>query len=213
MEQKISSDSDSVSDEMKLQTSLLGLGYYHGVIDGEINNFETRKAIKAMNQAFGKGDILFLDDQAKKMLIYLADIYGFKQNLTSNDTSEDSKNIKLQTALKVLGFYHGEIDGLVGSETRSSILQYKEANNMNKDDKLDVEEGHQLVSKAIDKNRQYIEEAKEGLKRNQSKPEKIKSMENNNTYTVKKDINTHSKPVPEKIQKPQSDIGMSDSFE
>ena len=203
----------AVSDEMKLQKSLMALGYYHGAIDGEVNNFETRTAIKTMNQAFGNGNTLFLNTQVKEMLIYLADLYKFDKNLTSNDTNEESKNIKLQTALKVLGFYHDEIDGLMGPGSRGSILQYKEANNLNKDDKLDFEEEYQLVSKATDVNHQHIEEAKEGLSTtasNQSKPEKIKG---DNSQVAKKDENVQGVPVAEKIQKPKSNIGLSDSFE
>ena len=221
---KISSDSTAtapltipvvpaISDEMKLQTSLLALGYYHGTIDGEVNSFETRKAIKTMNQAFGNGDTLFLDTQSKETLIYLADLYEFKKNLILNDTGENSRNIKLQTALKVLGFYHDEIDGLVGPGTRNSILQYKKANNMNKNDTLDFQEEHQLASKAADMTRQYIEEAKEGLIRDRSKPEKKKSMKENTNHTIKKEKDTHDIPISKKIQRPKSDIGLSDLFE
>ncbi len=43
----------------------------------------------------------------------------------------DGKDI--QTALKNAGFYQGEIDGLVGKETREAIRKFQEANGLNPD--------------------------------------------------------------------------------
>ena len=75
---------------------------------------------------------------------------------------------------------------------------------MSYNDALDFREEHQLFSKATDKTHQYIGEAKEELTRDQSKPKEKKST---------KDKDAHDVPLSEKIQKPKSDLGLSDLFE
>ncbi len=154
----------SLSSEKKLQKSLVILGFYQGTINGEVNEPETRQAIKAMNHSYRNEDTTFLDAEAKDILINLADLSQYDSYLTSTKTDENSKNIKLQTALKVFGFYQDEIDGLVGPGTHSSIVQYKEKNNLTQGKKLDFEEKYQLIAKAIVLNREHIKIAKEKLK-------------------------------------------------
>jgi len=190
------------SDEKKIQNSLKNLKLYRGDIDGNVNNFETRSAITSMNQKFGNVDTPFLDKEVKDTLIYLSDLYSFNKNLSLQDDSEESKIVKVQTALKILGFYHADVDGITGPGTRSSISKYRESQGLTSGKELDFEDEYQLVSKAKDMNSKNIEKAKEGLG---LKP-KI------STRKPKKDID-RVQPIENKLKKSKSDIGLSDSFE
>ena len=113
------------SDEMKIQKALSSLGFYRGAIDGEVNSFETRSAIKEMNKAYEISDNASLKTEAKDALIFLGTLFEFDRNLISSGTDKRTKGKKIQTALKIHGFYFTKIDGLVGSGTRNSIAQYK----------------------------------------------------------------------------------------
>jgi len=195
------------NDEMKIQNSLSNLKLYSGEIDGDVNNFETRSAITKMNQEFGNGDTPFLNREVKDTLIYLSNLYGFNKNLSLKGDAEEIKMVKIQTALKILGFYHDEIDGIVGPGTRKSISEFKIANNLSDGDNLDFEEEYQLTVIAKKKNSENIEKAKDGLrlqkKQTTSKPKK----DNDKILDIKEE------PKIEKIKRSKSDIGLSDSFE
>lgn len=154
----------NITDEKKLQKSLVLLGFYHGAIDGEVNEFETRQAIRTMNQTYRNKDNSFLDSEVKNTLIYMADLYMYDRYLTSDKRDKKTKSIKLQTALKVFGFYSDEIDGLIKKETISSIIKYKKEKNLSEGKELDFEEKYQLISVAIELNQNNIKEAKESLK-------------------------------------------------
>jgi len=190
------------SDEKKIQNSLRNMRLYRGDIDGNVNNFETRNAISSMNREFGNGDTPFLDKEVKDTLIYLSDLYSFNKNLSLQDDSEESKIVKVQTALKILGFYHSDIDGITGPGTRNSISQYRESQELSNGEELDFEDEYQLISKAKEINSKNIEKAKEGLS---LKP-------NVSTKKPEKDIDA-VQSIENKLKKSKSDIGLSDSFE
>jgi len=191
------------SDEKKIQNSLANLKLYSGDIDGNVNNFETRSAISAMNRKFGNGDTPFLDKEVKNALIYLSDLYSFNKNLSLKDNSDESKIIKVQTALKILGFYHDDIDGITGPGTRSSISRYRESQDLPAGEELDFEEEYKLITKAKEVNHKNIEKAKEGL----SIRPKVSVEE------PKKDDTDVVQPIEKKIKKSKFDMELSDSFE
>jgi len=156
--------------EKKLQKALTTLGFYHGVIDGEVNSYETRSAIKAMNNAYELGNTASLSPQAKDALIYLGDLFVFDRVLISKNNDKRAKGKKIQTALKIHGFYHAKVDGAVGPGTRKSIAQYKAAKGLSSGDHLDFEEEYQLVSSAKKMNDKNIDETVDSLKGKHAQP-------------------------------------------
>ena len=149
---------------MKIQKSLTSLGFYHGKIDGEVNSYETRSAIKSMNSAYEMGDTASLSPKAKDGLIYLGDLFVFDRALISKDSSKRGKGKKIQTALKIHGFYHTKVDGAVGPGTRRSISEYKAAKGLSYGNRLDFEEEYQLVSSAKKINDKNIDDTVASLK-------------------------------------------------
>ncbi len=152
------------SDGMKIQKSLTSLGFYRGKIDGEVNSFETRSAIKDMNIAYEIGNTASLKPEAKDALTFLGTLFEFDRYLISSDTDKRSKGRKIQTALKIHGFYFTKIDGVVGGGTRNSIAQYKGAKGLSSGTSLDFEEEYQLVSSAKEMNDKNIEDTIGSLK-------------------------------------------------
>jgi len=152
------------SDEMKIQKALSSLGFYRGAIDGEVNSFETRSAIKEMNKAYEISDNASLKPEAKDALIFLGTLFEFDRYLISSETDKRSKGKKIQTALKIHGFYFAKIDGAVGSGTRNAIAEYKAAKGLSSGSALDFEEEYQLISTAKEMNDKNIEETIASLK-------------------------------------------------
>jgi peptidoglycan hydrolase-like protein with peptidoglycan-binding domain len=143
---------------MKIQKALASLGFYHGRIDGEVNSFETRSAIKDMNMAYEIGNSASLKPEARDALIFLGTLFEFDRYLISRGTDRRSKGKKIQTALKIHGFYFSKIDGVVGRGTRNAIAQYKAAKGLSYGSSLDFEEEYQLVSSAKQMNDKNIED-------------------------------------------------------
>jgi len=157
-----------VTSEMKIQKSLTALGFYHGKIDGQVNSYETRSAIKAMNNAYEIGDTASLSPKAKDALIYLGDLFILDRYLISKDNRKRAKNKKIQAALKIHGFYHSKIDGSIGSGSRRSIADYKAAKGLSYGNRLDFEEEYQLISSAKRINDKNIDDTVSSLKENRS---------------------------------------------
>ncbi|WP_373034162.1 peptidoglycan-binding protein, partial [Sulfurovum sp.] len=152
------------TDQMKIQKALASLGFYRGKLDGEVNSFETRSAIREMNKAYEISDNASLKPEAKDALIFLGTLFEFDRYLISSDTDKRSKGKKIQTALKIHGFYFSKIDGVVGSGTRNSIAQYKASKGLSSGGSLDFEEEYQLVSSAKAMNDKNIEDTIGSLK-------------------------------------------------
>jgi hypothetical protein len=150
--------------EKKIQKSLTALGFYRGKIDGEVNSYETRSAIKAMNTSYELGNSASLDLKTKDALIYLGDLFIFDRLLIAKDHDQKSKNKKIQTALKIQGFYHDKIDGVIGVGTRKIITEYKESKKLSSSTGLDFEEEYQLISSAKQLNDKNIDETIASLK-------------------------------------------------
>jgi len=148
-----------MTDEKRVQKALASLGFYRGQIDGQVNSFETRSAIKKMNKAYNISNSASLKPEVKDTLIFLGTLFSFDKYLTSQSTNPREKNKKIQVALKLHGFYHGAIDGAIGRGTRGSISEYKNANGMTPSGSLDFEEEYQLISSAKKRNDSNIEDS------------------------------------------------------
>ncbi len=153
-----------MTDGKRIQKALSSLGFYRGQIDGEVNSFETRSAIKDMNIAYEISNNTSLKPEAKDTLIFLGTLFDFDRYLIARDNDQRTTSKKIQVALKIHGYYQGTIDGLIGQGTRGSIAQYKEDNGMSYSGALDFEEEYQLINSAKTKNDKNIEDAIESLK-------------------------------------------------
>lgn len=152
------------TSEMKIQKALASLGFYRGKIDGEVNSYETRSAIKEMNRAYEISNDASLNSETKDTLIFLGTLFEFDRYLIARGTDKRSKGKKIQTALKIHGFYFSKIDGAVGPGTRNSISQYKTAKGLSAGSALDFEEEYQLVNSAKQINDKNIDDSIASLK-------------------------------------------------
>ncbi len=152
------------TSEMKIQRALASLGFYRGKIDGEVNSYETRSAIKEMNIAYEISNDASLKPESKDTLIFLGTLFEFDRYLIARGTDKKTKGKKIQTALKIHGFYFAKIDGAVGSGTRNSISQYKAAKGLSAGNALDFEEEYQLVNSAKQINDKNIDDSIASLK-------------------------------------------------
>ena len=153
------------SDEMKIQRALKSLGYYRGPIDGAINSFETRTAIKEFNQAYEIGDSAYMSPQERDALIYLGTLLKMDRALISQGNDRRSRTRRIQAALKVLGYYTGKVDGATGPMTRRAISDYRQAAGLMPGTRLGYEEEYRLISTAKQSNDRNIQETLASLKR------------------------------------------------
>ncbi|WP_294956599.1 peptidoglycan-binding protein [Sulfurovum sp.] len=192
---------------MKIQLSLTKLGYYYSDIDGKLNGFETREAVKSMNIALSNGNAMFLDQRSREILVYLADLYRFNDILLSNIDDKKSANIKIQTALKILGCYHGKIDGLLGKDTKNCITEFEKNNNMDANGELDKREKYTLFRMAVEVNNRSIDDTKKELyKKVNQQAAKIQKLSGPADKSA-------DKSITQKLKKPESDLEFSDSLE
>ena len=153
-----------MTDERRIQKALAGLGFYHGNIDGQVNSFETRSAIKDMNIAYGISTSASMGLEERDSLVFLGTLFIFDRYLISNNNNTRSKNKKLQVALKIHSYYHGAIDGSIGRGTRGSIGQYKMDNGMSGGNALNYEEEYQMISSAKQKNDKNLDDTINSLR-------------------------------------------------
>lgn len=153
-----------LTDEKKIQRALSSMGFYRGRIDGQINSFETRAAIKEMNKAYEISNNASLKPEAKDTLIFLGTLFEMDRYLIAQGNDKRTRDKKIQAALKVHGYYPGKIDGAIGRGSRAAITQYKANNGLGYGASLDFEQEYQLVSSAKEKNDQNIEESIASLK-------------------------------------------------
>ena len=154
-----------MTDEKKIQTALKSLGFYRGPIDGQINSFETRTAIKELNRAYEIGDTAYMSPQERDALIYMGTLLQFDRNLISQGSDRRTRTKRIQTALKVLGFYTGKLDGSSGPMTRRAIADYRTANGLSPSYRLGYEDEYRLVTTAKQANDRNIEDTLASLKR------------------------------------------------
>lgn len=91
-------------------------------------------------------------------------LFEFDRYLILSETDNRSKRKKVQTALKIHGFYLDNIDGVVGSGMSNSIAQCKSAKGLTSGSLLDFKEEYQLVSSTKEINDKNIEDTIRSLK-------------------------------------------------
>lgn len=191
------------TDEMKIQRALKSLGFYRGPIDGNINSFETRTAIKELNRAYEIDDTAYMSPQERDALVYLGTLLDFDKKLSAPGNSRRTKNKRIQTALKILGFYHGKIDGSTGPMTRRAIADYRMANGFGSGYKLGYEDEYRLISTARKANDRNIEDTIATLKRLGGHKNNIPQQPMNNNYApAPRNLNTQH-TQPQSVQQPQ----------
>ena len=153
-----------MTDEKRIQKALQGLGFYSGSIDGTINSYGTRSAIKRMNADFGTGSGSYLGPKMRNDLIFLGTLFNLDEKLIASGEGRQTRNKRLQAALTALGFYHDRIDGVKGQATRRAISAYKADKGATYRTSLSFDEEYALVSQAKKMNDASIEDAIKSLK-------------------------------------------------
>jgi len=154
-----------MTDEMKIQQALKSLGYYRGPIDGQINSFGSRTAIKEFNRAYEISDTAYMSPQERDALIYLGTVLDLDHNLAAPGNDRRSRTRRIQAALKALGFYTGKVDGSTGPMTRRAIAEYRRANGLPAGYNLGYEDEYRLIDTAKRSNDRNIQETIASLKR------------------------------------------------
>ncbi len=109
------------SSVMNLQKLLADRGFYNGTVDG-IAGAKTREAIIAAQKAYN----LTPDGIAGSRTLAALEADGDKTttpiSLTTTTTTKSAAVANLQELLIKRGFYNGEADGILGSQTRTAII-------------------------------------------------------------------------------------------
>ena len=113
-----------VGNEFGLQIILKSNQYYKGAIDGQIGNI-SKSAIKSFQNTVGlDADGIVGKDTCRELLTIVP-----KENLQNSEAVRDviiDESLKeVQTKLKVLGLYLGDIDGIKGSNTTNAIKTFQ----------------------------------------------------------------------------------------
>ncbi len=154
-----------MTDEKKIQIALQNLGFYRGPIDGQINAYGTRTAIRELNRAYEIGDTPSMSPQERDALVYLGTLLLFDRNLNAPGTDRRTRTRRIQTALKILGFYNGKLDGSSGPMTRRAIANYRAAYGLAPATRLNFDEEYQLISTAKTANDRNLNDTVASLKR------------------------------------------------
>ncbi len=148
-----------ITPEMKIQKSLVALGFYQGKIDGKLNGYATRTAIKNLNTQYRTGDGTSIGQRTWDQLLYLAELYQMDNDLFTEGNQKRVKGKRIQTALKIHGTYHGKIDGITGNGTRKAIALYKGQEGLSLTTSLTSNERYNLITSAQSINTRAIDEA------------------------------------------------------
>jgi len=146
-----------LSDAQKVQKGLWGLGFYQGALDGELNSYQTHAALRALYSSYEVEGNEVLEQGMKKQLMTLGELFLFDHALIAKSHTAEAQIKQLQTALKIHGYYHDAVDGIMGPQTRDAIIAYKKANMLDKTQYLDLESKYHLVKQAKRKNEKMID--------------------------------------------------------
>lgn len=123
----------------ELQKGLKKLGYYTGVVDGDFLDL-TKKAVKNFQSATKHDpDGVFgpktCPDFNKKLDIYdKASVFDCPNTNLSRAKGSNGDKVKLlQTALNLLGYNCGNVDGVFGDLTHNAVISYQRANGHTQD--------------------------------------------------------------------------------
>ena len=105
-----------VGNEFGLQIILKSNQYYKGAIDGQIGNI-SKNAIKSFQNTVGlDADGIIGKDTCRELLTIVP-----KENFKNSEVIIDESLKEVQTKLKELGLYLGDIDGIKGSNTTNAM--------------------------------------------------------------------------------------------
>ena len=147
-----------MTDNKRIQKALEGLGFYYGRIDGAVNSYATRSAIKKMNKNFGISNSSSLDSRARDNLIFLGTLFILDENLIATGSSTRTKNKRIQAALTVNGFYSDRIDGIKGRSTNKAISDYKRDKGLSYGTSFNYDDEYELIDNAKKTNDANIED-------------------------------------------------------
>jgi len=161
---KIKNKTPILTNDMKIQKALKSLGFYRASIDGLVQSYETKLAIKKMHKEYKNSNDTFLSSKEKETLIYLGTLFSLDKSLISKRTNERAHYKRIQAALKILGYYHGRVDGISGRGTRKAISEYKVSQSLPSNPSLTFNQESELLNNAKSINDTNIEEAINSLK-------------------------------------------------
>ena len=131
---KLGSTGDKVRD---LQADLTALGYYYGDITGHFGSL-TQTAVKKFQQAKG-----LTQDGVAGTTTLNAIASTLKSNGLSSSTGSSGSSLRegdsgsavleMQTLLKELGYYYGELTGSFGSLTKKAVRSFQDAQGLTVD--------------------------------------------------------------------------------
>lgn len=147
----------TLSNAKKIQKALAGLGFYNAQIDGELNSYETHSAIRRLYERYEIYGDKELTIDLRRKLKNIGDLFLLDRALIAKNHTAASQIMQLQTALKIHGHYKGEIDGIMGGQTRQAIIDYNESNSYENSTHLNLESKYHLVKSAKMKNEKTID--------------------------------------------------------
>ena len=82
---------------------------------------------------------------ATSIILLAGPVYSY------NDMPLDQEVANIQTALQQQGYYQGDIDGLIGPQTRAALAQYQQANGLEIDIGDRSADGRGIIGKLVSK--------------------------------------------------------------
>ena len=133
------------SEVAQLQTMLKNLGYYSGNITGHAGE-KTVAAIRAFQKKNGLVQDGIVGSATMNKLKALADP-GYTPAAEENKNDQIAQDIKTaQSQLKVMGLYHGQITGNVGTKTKAAIKAFQKKYGLTANGELTQETLKKLLS-------------------------------------------------------------------
>lgn len=127
-----SSRHSAYTEQHKTQQALADLGFYDGPVDGT-NGPETRAAVSDYQASKGLPETGVLNIEQRALMIAEAEIQETRIYLGARDgvpLPERDQKKRVQAALKLLGHYDGDIDGIFGRGTARSIKSYQQSEGL-----------------------------------------------------------------------------------
>lgn len=121
-----------------LQTDLTTLGFYYGDITGRFGSL-TEKAVKAFQKSrgmtqdgiAGSRTVAAIENAIKNSGGVSAGTSSVGSSLREGDSG--SAVLEMQTMLKDLGYYYGELTGSFGSRTKQAVKKFQDDNDLTVD--------------------------------------------------------------------------------
>ena len=144
-----SSAAPAASDGVQVQNALTSLGYYAGPLDGNLDSYESRSAVMSYQSQYGLPQTGLLQSDVKSILKYQGEVAELSGHLNYLGFEQLEKNKRLQSGLKVQGYYTAKVDGVVGRGTQNAVRLYQQANGLPITGVLTPDEEAELVSRSL----------------------------------------------------------------